>query len=75
VRHRRGPDGGSRGIEADTEEEWVHSVDSAAVGEAIDEAHVVDTTVVSEAPVVQEWRRSRSRHVGGREMLVIRVRV
>jgi hypothetical protein len=75
VRHRRGPDGGWRGIEVDTEEERVHSVDSAVVREAIGEAHVVDTTAVSEAPVVQVWRRSRSRHAGAREMIVIRVRV
>jgi hypothetical protein len=46
-----------------------------AVGEAVSEAPVVDPTVVGDAMAVQAWRRLRSGHASGGEIIVARVRV
>jgi hypothetical protein len=69
ARHWCGPNdgrgGGRCGVEADVEEEQERSVDPTAVGEA----------VIYEAPAVEAWRWSRSKCVGGGEMIVAKVRV
>jgi hypothetical protein len=43
--------------------------------QAVGEVPTVDPTAVGEATTVQVWRRSRSGHMGDREMIVARVRV
>jgi hypothetical protein len=42
---------------------------------AVGEVSVVDPMAVVEAMAVQAWRQSRSRHGGGREIKVVRIRV
>jgi transcriptional regulator of nitric oxide reductase len=41
----------------------------------VGEVSVVDPMAVVEAMAVQAWRQSRSRHGGGREIKVVRIRV
>jgi hypothetical protein len=57
--------------------QWTWQAVSEAVGEAptMDQMTVDEATVVGEATVVQAWSRSRSKRVGGREMIVVRVRI
>jgi hypothetical protein len=50
-------------------------VDPAAIAEDVGEVSVVETTAVGVVTAVHAWRRSRSGCVGGRKMIVARVRV
>jgi hypothetical protein len=51
------------------------AVNPPVVTEEVSKAPTVDSMAVGKAIAVQAWRRSRSEHTGGGEMIVAKVRV